>query len=162
MTRSETVRNVIEEFDLRRAADEREYDARLAELSEKIPGFGDITHALSSVGLRILDAAMKGGDTASAVAEVRRETEKLRAERCDLLEKAGYPRDFADRRYRCEKSSSRGSRIPGSEDLRIRRASIPFPKNTTRERIFSRCAATPLSFDRLPKIFQRIRPTIFF
>ena len=38
MTRSETVRNVIEEFDLRRAADEREYDARLAELSEKIPG----------------------------------------------------------------------------------------------------------------------------
>ena len=72
MTRSETVRNVIEEFDLRRAADEREYDARLAELSEKIPGFGDITHALSSVGLRILDAAMKGGDTASAVAEVRR------------------------------------------------------------------------------------------
>ena len=66
MTRSETVRNVIEEFDLRRAADEREYDARLAELSEKIPGFGDITHALSSIGLRILDAAMKGGDTASA------------------------------------------------------------------------------------------------
>ena len=37
---------------------------------------------------------MKGGDTASAVAEVRRETEKLRGERCDLLEKAGYPRDF--------------------------------------------------------------------
>ena len=80
MTRSETVRNVIEEFDLRRAADEREYDARLAELSEKIPGFGDITHALSSIGLRILDAAMKGGDTASAVAEVRRETERLRGE----------------------------------------------------------------------------------
>ncbi len=108
MTRSETVRNVIEEFDLRRAADEREYDARLAELSEKIPGFGDITHALSSVGLRILDAAMKGGDTAAAVAEVRRETEKLRGERCDLLEKAGYPRDFADRRYRCEKCSDSG------------------------------------------------------
>ena len=81
MTRSETVRNVIEEFDLRRAADEREYDARLAELSEKIPGFGDITHALSSVGLRILDAAMKGGDTASAVAEVQAPRDRKAARR---------------------------------------------------------------------------------
>ena len=97
-------RRVSEEFDKRRIADEAAYSARLAELSASVPGFAELTEALKATGLKLYHCAIKGGDLDG----VRRETEALREKRRELLVSAGYPSDYADRKYRCEKCSDSG------------------------------------------------------
>ena len=108
MTRKEITRKVVDDFNSRRVADEQAYDLRIAELSDEIDGFADVMRELSTVGLKLFGASVKGGDTDSAVAQIRRDTEALRAKKEALLIGAGYPADYASRKYRCEKCSDSG------------------------------------------------------
>ena len=93
-----------EDFHAKFRADEEAHKARLAELSATLPHFAELTAKLEATGLRAYLAAVKG----EGVDDVRRETEALRHKRRELLVSAGYPADYADRKYRCEKCSDSG------------------------------------------------------
>ncbi len=83
-------------------------DARREELYAKIPQLREYDSQLSNFGLRIMDAALKGGDTAGAIATLRRENEHIREMRNDLLRKNGYDVDYSDPRYECAECRDTG------------------------------------------------------
>lgn len=63
MTKREITAQVMERFTQRRAEGEREYDERIAALSDSVPGFAELTRELNAVGLSIFASSVgKGGE----------------------------------------------------------------------------------------------------
>lgn len=84
-------------------------DERRRELYEKIPGLRELDKQLSCTGLRIMDAMLGQGENAQAnLAIVRRENEALVGERGALLRAYGYPEDYTDVHYECDKCGDTG------------------------------------------------------
>lgn len=103
--RSESARErAVREFREQFNEDSREYENTLATLREKVPGFAALTAELEATSLKLLRAAAAG----QGVSSISDETAMLRKKREDLLESCGYPRDAAERKYRCEKCSDSG------------------------------------------------------
>ena len=82
-------------------------DARCYELYEKIPELSALDRYLSTTASRIM-AAVCEENSAEKIAEIRRENEMLVAERAKLLEAYGYPADYTDVHYECEKCGDTG------------------------------------------------------
>ncbi len=86
-----------------------EAEARAAMLASRVEGVGEIDAALSTTASRIFQAALSGK---AALAEqmdvIKRDTAYLREARARLLEKAGYPADYSDVKYDCEKCKDLG------------------------------------------------------
>ena len=99
--RQENQRLVREEYEQKALRAEKEAEARRAELEEAIPEIRALDSALSGLGLRIFQIAMKGGDIPKAIEELRSETESLRRDRAALLRKNGFPEDYDDPKYEC-------------------------------------------------------------
>lgn len=106
MTHRELCAQVMERFAARRAEGEQEYDRRIDSLSEKLPGFRELTAELNSVGLRIFASSIGSSD--DSFESIKAQTKAIRDRRRELLLSAGYPADYADRRYNCEKCSDSG------------------------------------------------------
>ncbi len=87
---------------------QKEADARRAELYEAIPAVQLLDRRLSSFGLRIMQAAVRGGDTQQAIADLRSENAKILRERAQLLRAAGYPADYTDPHYECDRCKDSG------------------------------------------------------
>jgi chromosomal replication initiator protein DnaA len=84
-------------------------DARRAETQARIPGLAEIDLLISSVGMRIMAEALGAGENcADKIAQIRSDTEKLRAQKEQMLVAAGYPADYTDVKYECEKCSDSG------------------------------------------------------
>ena len=98
----ENIRRVRADFLGRRAAAANESERRKEKLYAEIPEVREIDRRISSVGARVMGAALNGGDVDSAVAEMRAENESLRRRRAELLESHGYPATYTDIRYQCE------------------------------------------------------------
>lgn len=81
---------------------------RERELHASIPEVARIDKELSLVGLEIFSASLSGGDYKSRVAEIREKNEALQSKRAALLEERGYPADYSDVKYECEKCSDTG------------------------------------------------------
>lgn len=81
---------------------------RKLELYAKIPALSSLDREISSVGVKVMGAALKGGDVEAAIAQMRAEHDALREKRADLLREAGYPADYTDIRYRCAACSDTG------------------------------------------------------
>ncbi len=81
---------------------------RERELHASIPEVARIDRELSLVGLEIFSASLSGGDYKSRVAEIREKNEALQSKRAALLEERGYPADYSDVKYECEKCSDTG------------------------------------------------------
>ena len=71
------------------------------EAEEKIPALIPVDEALSSFAVRVLGASMQGGDTKKKVALLQEENRALRKKQEDLLEKAGFPRDYLRPKRSC-------------------------------------------------------------
>lgn len=82
-------------------------DARCYELYEKIPELRTIDRYLSGTASRIM-AAVCEENSVEKIAEIRRENEMLSAERAKLLEAYGFPADYTDVHYECEKCGDTG------------------------------------------------------
>ncbi|MBE6569079.1 MAG: hypothetical protein E7658_02530 [Ruminococcaceae bacterium] len=78
------------------------------EAAAKIPGFEALESELSMTGSKIMSAAMSHTLTDEKLAEIRERNEQLRAEKGALLQKYGYPADYADLKYTCEACSDTG------------------------------------------------------
>lgn len=84
-------------------------DSRKYSLWEKVDGVREIDEALSATASRIFGAALCGKDgLEERIAEIKKDTADLRDARAILLERAGYPADYSDVKYECEKCQDLG------------------------------------------------------
>ena len=84
-------------------------DARRYALWEKIDGLKEIDDALSATAARIFAAALGGKDKLESRMEaIKRDTQYLREARAKMLCNAGYPEDYTDVKYDCEKCRDLG------------------------------------------------------
>jgi DNA replication protein DnaC len=82
---------------------------RKIELWSKIEGLRELDKALSMTGIRIMAAAMeKGADTRELIFNIKSENEALLAKRAELLRNNGYPEDYTDPKYECDKCGDTG------------------------------------------------------
>ncbi len=104
----ENVSRVRAAFMERRQNAEAECERRKDELHQKIPGLWEIDREISSVGVRVMGLLLNGGDVQSAVEQMHKEHDALRTRRAELLVAAGYPADYSDRKYQCDKCQDTG------------------------------------------------------
>jgi DNA replication protein DnaC len=83
-------------------------DERARELRAKIPELAKIDKELSLVGLKIFGASLSGGDYKSQLEKVKEQNLELQKKRAELLLANGYPADYSDVKYECEKCGDTG------------------------------------------------------
>ena len=87
----------------------RSADMRAEEIYARIPEVKEIDIALSRTALEIMSAISNGKENAEeALARVRTRNASLMEKRGALLKAAGYPEDYTDVRYDCEKCGDSG------------------------------------------------------
>lgn len=94
-------RRVREEYEHKYRRAREAADARRAEVELAIPEVAALDDRMRGVGLRIMKAAMEGGDYETRLAELRQENEALRRERAVALAAHGYPADYTEVKYEC-------------------------------------------------------------
>ncbi|MBQ8140064.1 MAG: ATP-binding protein [Clostridia bacterium] len=82
-------------------------DARRFELYAKIPELKTLDGILSGTASRIMNAVCTD-NAEENIAKVRRENETLLAQRAEILSAYGYPADYTDVRYECDKCGDTG------------------------------------------------------
>lgn len=83
--------------------------ARRSELHAKIPEVWEIDRQLSRTGMEIMEAIAKGGiDTESRIAAIRKRNEALQDKRSELLRVNGYPENYSNVQYECERCGDTG------------------------------------------------------
>lgn len=106
---AENYRRIRAEYETKYARAEADADARRAELHAAIPGLAALDAEMSHTGLEVMQAILAGGETTERrVAEIRKRNEELQANRAELLKKNGYPEDYSDVHYECDKCSDSG------------------------------------------------------
>ena len=102
----ENYRLVREEYENRSLEARNAADARRSELHRVIPRTEEIDRELSATGIKLMGAAL--GVSHASVDEIRAGVVKLRAERAALLAAAGYPENYSEPHYECEKCQDTG------------------------------------------------------
>ncbi len=97
----ENFKRIRAEYETKTFRAQEEAELRRAELYAALPAVREMDARLSSFGLRIMEAALKGGDTEGGVAELRAENERICAARAALLRENGYPADYTEPQYDC-------------------------------------------------------------
>lgn len=100
----ENYHKVKEEIEKRRTDAIARADARAEKLRSESEEIRIIDEQLSKTGLLIFKAACSGGD----IAPIREQNKLLNARRGEILKKMGYPEDYSDIKYFCEKCSDSG------------------------------------------------------
>lgn len=104
----ENIGRVRAEYAARRQMAAEESETRKNQLYREIPGLAAMDREIASVGTRVMQAAISGQDVEKAIAVMRQDHDALRLRRRKLLESFGYPGDYTDIRYRCEKCLDTG------------------------------------------------------
>ena len=99
-------RRIREEYREKYKKAEADADARRRELWEKIDGLRALDAALSATGPRLLNAIL--GKSGESFEKVKSDVERLNQERSLLLATYGFPPDYSDPRYECEKCRDSG------------------------------------------------------
>ena len=81
---------------------------RSLELYAKIPEVRQLDAVLGRTGMDIMAVVTAGGDTEAKLSEIRHRNDQLLEARKQLLVAAGYPEDYSDIRYSCEKCGDTG------------------------------------------------------
>lgn len=103
------LKRIKEEYSTKHLVAEREADIRRRELHQKLPELAAIDKKLSGVGIDLMGVALElGGDKEAKFAALRKENEELNRRRDAILVAAGYPADYTDVKYECEKCSDSG------------------------------------------------------
>ena len=81
---------------------------RRAELYAAIPAVRDMDQQLAAFGLRIMQTALKSGDTEAGIAALREENVRICHARAELLRRHGYPANYSEPQYECEACKDTG------------------------------------------------------
>ena len=106
MGRRENIRRAKDIIADRRAAAIAEYEKHSAEASAKVSQFAAIDAQLAATGPKIMAAAL--GQSEVPLEKIREEYESLAKRRELVLRMAGFPVDYCDIHYTCEKCSDTG------------------------------------------------------
>ena len=100
---------IREEFAAKAEKARADADARTKSAELVVPGLAEINATLASTGIRIMDVIVNHRDEIDArLGEIEKENDLMIEEKKKLLESAGYPADFTDVRYECEKCHDTG------------------------------------------------------
>ena len=83
-------------------------DLRCEELYYKIPEVKQIDKLLSSTGSQIMTIIATGSDVEKKIAALKEKNDALLIKRNALLAQNGYPEDYSDIKYQCEKCADSG------------------------------------------------------
>jgi len=83
-------------------------DRRRDELHAKIAGIDVIDRELTRVGIRIFEATMSGKNVSEKIDDIKKDSELLLEKRAEILRAYGYPADYSDIHYECEKCADSG------------------------------------------------------
>lgn len=106
MSRRENIRRAKEIISSRHADSVGTYEAHISEAKQKIAGFAECDALLSGTGLRILAASL--GRDSESLDTIHAEYDMIAKRKRELLLKSGYPADYCDIKYHCEKCSDTG------------------------------------------------------
>ena len=98
----------LREIQLRRTRAQAENERRYAEINEKIPPIAEINAQLALTSTRIVSILQEGGDSQARLEELRRQNEQAQQISARLLVENGYPADYLDMHYTCEKCQDTG------------------------------------------------------
>lgn len=104
-------RRIREEYETKYLRARDDADRRRREVETRIPLIAELHRKLSTVGLEIMRLSLEAKSDAereAAMQELRARNEALLAEKARLLIEAGYPTDYADLRYECDRCSDTG------------------------------------------------------
>ena len=104
----ENFRRIREEYQSKYLRAQEAANARREEIHAILPRVRDLDAQLSGVGLKIMQAAMQGGDYRAALEAVKAESLALEQERAALLVKNGFPADYTEPKYECKVCADTG------------------------------------------------------
>lgn len=104
----EIYKRIYDEYTTKFLSAREKADQRRAELHRAIPEVAAIDRELSAVGLEIFSAALSGEDYPLKLSEIKEKNTALQRKRAELLSKNGYPEDYSDVKYECERCSDSG------------------------------------------------------
>lgn len=97
----ENYKRIRAEYEVKSFRAQEAADARREEVYGRIPALVELDRALSSVGLRIMEAALKQEDPRREIAALRAENQAILQRRGELLRQYGYAADYTEPRYEC-------------------------------------------------------------
>lgn len=104
----ENYRRIRDEYSRKYLAVQEAATKRREEIHAILPGVREIDAQLSNVGLKIMQAAMQGGDYPVALARIEAEAKELERQRAEILVKNGFPADYTEPEYECEACGDTG------------------------------------------------------
>ncbi len=105
----ENFRRIKEEYQTKYLRARAEADRRREEVEARLPEVAEIDRAMRQTGVELLRTAVGGGEGAvERLAALREQNEALQASRRDLLVANGYPADYTEVRYECERCGDTG------------------------------------------------------
>ncbi len=81
---------------------------RRMELHSAFPRVREIDGLLSRTGMDIMGVIASGKNTDAQIARIRERNERLLSERGEILKAGGYPEDYSDIKYDCDKCGDTG------------------------------------------------------
>lgn len=106
---AEVVKKVRETFENKRAEAARLADMHRNEVSSKCPDILQIDKALSLTGLEVFRASLMGTDgLEERIEKIKNENLALQEAKRELLVQNGYPSDYVDIKYSCDKCNDTG------------------------------------------------------
>src|SRR5699024_5177280 len=101
MSSKQTVSNILEQ---RRKDNQKDLDKRKAEIYEKIPQINFIDKRIKELGFTAVSLAFKDGNTLSYEEKIKELSQKKK----DILVDNGYPSDYLQMKYFCDKCHDTG------------------------------------------------------
>ena len=108
---SDSLKKAKDIITLRKTSAEENAKARLLEIHLKSPEIKEIDEGFPKIGQKIVEAVLLGKpkeETNAIIEEIKAESLALSAKRAEALKKLGYPEDYTDTKYFCEKCSDTG------------------------------------------------------
>ncbi|MBQ8927533.1 MAG: ATP-binding protein [Oscillospiraceae bacterium] len=92
----------------RRVRAQAENERRFREVNEKLPQIAEINHQLAQTATKFFEVVKSGRDVEGRIEELRRQNEQAQEMSSRILTENGYPADYLDVRYTCEKCQDTG------------------------------------------------------
>ena len=108
MSEKNYYKEMVDIYRKKREAAEDQRNLRLQEVHGRFPRIAEIDAILSSTGASIMSFLKGGGSFEESMEELKKRNALLREERGEILTKGGYPKDFTEVKYECEKCADSG------------------------------------------------------
>lgn len=104
----ENFKRIRAEYETKALRAEEEAQARRQELYAAVPSLRELDARLSATGLQMMQVVMKQEDVAAGVQRLREENQRIMGERAALLRKNGFPEDYTEPQYECDRCRDTG------------------------------------------------------